>query len=123
MNFHSLFLAIGIFTMVITLVSLRREHIRTEYSVSWLGLGLVLALLALFPRTLDLVLRDVDLDPRLFFFIVGGALVSGLVFETSHAVSKLRDENVMLAQRIAILEYRLERAGERDGQENSQQQR
>jgi hypothetical protein len=119
MNFHTLFLVIGLVTIGGTLISLRREHIRTEYSVNWLVVGSVLTLLALFPGTLDKAARSIDLDPRLFFLIAGGALVSGLVFEISHVVSRLRDENVILAQRLAILEYQFQRTNDRHGQ-NSQ---
>jgi hypothetical protein len=116
MNFHSLFLTIGLTTVVGTLISLRREHIRTEYSVSWLAVGLILTFLAVFPGALERAARNIDVDPRLFFLIVGGALISGLVFEISHVVSKLRDENVMLAQRLAMLEYQMRRAKEGDGE-------
>jgi xanthosine utilization system XapX-like protein len=52
MNFHSIFFAAGVLTVIGTLVSLRREHIRTEYSVSWLAVGLTLAFLAMTPRAL-----------------------------------------------------------------------
>lgn len=116
MNYHSLFLDIGLLVLVATLISLRREHIRTEYSVSWLAVGLILTFLALSPRVLDAAAQDLDLDPRIVFLLAGGALVFGLVFEISHVVSKLRDENVMLAQRLAILEYQLQRTNERHGQ-------
>jgi hypothetical protein len=119
MIFHSLFLVIGLTTVLGTLISLRREHIRTENSVSWLLVGVILTVLALSPRILEWAARNLDLDPRLFFLIVGGALISGLVFEISHVVSKLRDENVMLAQRLAILEYQVRRANKVHG-ENSQ---
>ncbi len=119
MSFHTLFLVIGLITIGGTLISLRREHIRTEYSVNWLIVGVVLTLLALFPRTLDSAARNLDLDPRVFFLIAGGALISGLVFEISHVVSRLRDENVILAQRLAILEYQFQRTNDRHGQ-NSQ---
>jgi BMFP domain-containing protein YqiC len=44
-----------------------------------------------------------------WFVIVAGVLISGLVFGISRVVSRLRDENVLLAQRIAILEFRLQR--------------
>lgn len=116
MNFHSLFLVVGLATILATLIALRREHIRTEYSVSWLLVGVILTLLALMPRPLDQAARNLGLDPRLFFLMAAGLLISGLVFEISHVVSKLRDENVMLAQRLAILEFQLRQNGERDGQ-------
>ena len=116
MNFHSLFLGLGLVTLAGTLVSLRREHIRAEYSVNWLLVGVILTLLAAFPRVMDIAARKFGLDPGLFFLLAGGALISGLVFEISHVVSKLRDENVMLAQRLAILEYRLQRTNENHGE-------
>jgi len=110
MDFHSVFLLLGIITIVATLVSLRREHIRTEYSVSWLVLGSILSLSALFPGTLDEIAKEAGFDPRVFFVLVSGGLSSILLFDISHVVSKLRDENVMLAQKLATLEYQLERA-------------
>lgn len=116
MTYHSLFPGIGLLVVVATLTSLRREHIRTEYSVSWLGVGLVLTFLAVYPRALETVARNLDLDPRAVFLLTGGVLIFGLVFEISHVVSKLRDENVMLAQRLAILEYQLQQTNERYGQ-------
>jgi hypothetical protein len=118
MNFHSLFLGIGLLTLAATLVSLRREHIRAEYSVNWLLVGLILTLLAASPRIMDIAARRFGLDPGLFFLLAGGALISGLVFEISHVVSKLRDENVMLAQRLAILEYRLQHTIARHGEDS-----
>jgi hypothetical protein len=107
MNFHAMFLIIGLVTLCVTLISLRREHIRTEYSVSWLAVGVILTALAMIPNLLDNAARYLDLDPRICLLLLGGVLISGLVFEISHVVSKLRDENVILAQRLAILEYRL----------------
>ena len=109
MNFHSVFLFVGVVTIVATLISLRREHIRTEYSVSWLAVGCVLSLFALLPGTVDEAARRLGFDPRVFFVLVAGGLISALLFDISRVVSKLRDENVMLAQKLAILEYHFER--------------
>ena len=106
-----LFTILGLLIMAITLVSLRREHIRTEYSVSWLSVGVILAALSLFPPALINIARRLNVDPNLCLLIIGGTLISALVFEISHVVSKLRDENVLLAQRLAILEHQLHRFG------------
>jgi hypothetical protein len=114
MKFHSVFVLAGLLTVAGTLVSLRRQHIRTEYSVSWLVVGIVLTGLTAFPRLLNEIANIVGLDFETCFPLVGGTLVSGLVFEISHLVSRLRDENVILAQRIAILEYQLQEFGNRD---------
>lgn len=53
MNYHPVFVLIGLLTIAGTLVSLRREHIRAEYSVSWLLVGTVLTALAAVPQVLD----------------------------------------------------------------------
>lgn len=107
MNFHSVFLALGLLTIAGTLVSLRRQYIRAEYSVSWLAVGIILTGLAAFPRLLDGVARDLGVRPETCFLIAAGTLISTLVFEISRVVSRLRDENAMLAQRVAILEYQI----------------
>ena len=107
MSFYALFVTIGLVTLAVTLVSLRREHIRTEYSVSWLLVGLVLTILALGRSELQAAARYLGVDPSVCLLLVAGGLVSGLVFEMSHVVSRLRDENVTLAQRLAILEFKL----------------
>jgi hypothetical protein len=115
---HPVFLLIGLLTIAGTLVSLRREHIRPEYSVSWLGVGIVLTVLAAFPRLLDGVAHIFGASADAFFLMTGGTLIAILVFEISRVVSRLRDENVMLAQRVAILEYKIREIG-KDGTKNA----
>jgi hypothetical protein len=117
MHSHSLvFSIIGLTAILATLGSLRREHIRVEYSVSWLGVGVVLTVLSLFPERLESFARKVDLDPAILFLLAAGALLYGLVFEISHVVSKLRDENVVLTQRLAFLEYKIRQTIDRNEQ-------
>ncbi|HEY4088577.1 MAG TPA: DUF2304 domain-containing protein [Bryobacteraceae bacterium] len=116
MRFESLFLATGIFTTIATLRSLRREHIRTEYSISWLGVGVILTLLALFADAISQAAHKIGLDPAICFAAVAAMLISGLVFEISHVVSRLRDENVILTQRLAILEHQVRKVDSRHGE-------
>ena len=112
MNYHPVFVLIGLLTIAGTLVSLRREHIRAEYSVSWLLVGTVLAVLAAAPRLLDRLSRVFGASPDTFLLIASGTLIATLVFEVSRVVSRLSDENAMLAQRVAILEYRITGLGQ-----------
>jgi hypothetical protein len=114
MNFQPVFLVMGVLTILGTLVSLRREHIRTEYSVSWLAVGIVLTALAAFPHLLDRAAGKLGLGPETFFLLTGGSLISALVFEMTRVVSRLRDENVILAQRIAILEFQIRQSVDRN---------
>jgi hypothetical protein len=107
LNYIQVFLALSVVVLLATLVSLRRAHIRVEYSVSWLGVGSVLFICALFPGILLSAARNLGLDPQICFIILAGALALSLLFEVSLVVSQLRDENAMLTQRLAILEYHL----------------
>lgn len=108
MNYHAVFLAAGLVTITGTLIALRRAHIRAEYSVSWLAVGVLMSGLALFPNLIDRLSSSLGLQPQTYLLVVGGVLISVLVFEISRVVSQLRDENVLLAQRVAILEYRIQ---------------
>jgi len=119
MNFHVISLVIGLAILSGTLVSLRREHIRTEYSVSWLAVGILLTALAAFPALLNKVSSRLGVGPEVFFFITGGTLISVLVFEMTRVVSRLTDENVMLAQRIAVLEFQIRESANRNGPQDT----
>ena len=121
MSYHSVFLLGGLAMIAGTLISLRRAHIRAEYSVSWLAVGAVLSGFALFPGLSERWSRCLGLEPQSYLLVIGGILISVLVFEISRVVSQLRDENVLLAQRVAILEFRIQQRqrNEQDGFENS----
>jgi hypothetical protein len=119
MNFHNISLVAGLSIIVGTLVSLRREHIRTEYSVSWLAVGIILTALAAFPALLDRASTRLGVSPEVFFVLTGGALISVLVFEITRVVSRLTDENVMLAQRIAVMEFQIRESANRNGSQDT----
>ena len=115
MNFRPAFFLIGLLTIGVTLVALRRQHIRTEYSVSWLAVGIILTALAGFPKLLlDRAAIELGIGGDTLFFIIAGGLISAIVFELTRVVSRLRDENVMLAQRLAILEFQMRESGSRN---------
>lgn len=118
MNYIQVFLSGAAVIILATLVSLRRAHIRVEYSVSWLGVGFVLFLCSFFPRLLFRVAGDLGLDPQICLLFVAGALGVALLFEVSLVVSQLRDENVVLAQKLAILEYYMRQMQSGHGRES-----
>lgn len=92
--------------ILMVLVSIRRAHIRVEYSVSWLGAALTLLILAQSPGTLEKLGRFLGLSNppmALVFFI--GCLFLLVMFRFSVIISDLKDANIALAQRVAILEY------------------
>jgi hypothetical protein len=106
-NYIQTLLVAAVIVILATLVSLRRAHIRVEYSVGWLVVGFILFVCALFPRFLLRAAASLGLEPQIGWVFLAGALALALLFEVSLVVSQLRDENVILTQRLAILEYHL----------------
>jgi len=111
LNVVTIFSVLGI---VLVLRSVRREHIRVEYSVSWLLAATVLLVLARW-RTLDEKLA-VSLgvgDVGLTLLMIAGAVFLVVLYRLSLRISGLKDSNIKLAQRVAILEFRLESLDEK----------
>ena len=104
-----LFLLLAGFSLtliVLVLVSIRRAHIRVEYSVSWLTAGLALLILAVnrgFVRWLA-VFFGIDYPSIIVLAAVVGVFLI-VIYRLSLRVSSLKDANIALAQRVAILEF------------------
>jgi hypothetical protein len=93
---------------VIVLFSVRRAHIRVEYSVSWLLAAFAMLVLSRQKPLLDRVRDWMGLpDSPLSLFLLAGAVALIMLFRFSIVISHLRDDNVALAQRVAMLEYRV----------------
>lgn len=100
--------AVSVLLLLIVLISLRRAHIRVEYSVSWLAAALAMLVLSRARPLLDLVRHWMGLpDSPLALFLLAGAVALIMFFRFSIVISNLRDDNVALAQRVALLEYHL----------------
>ena len=101
--------AFSILLLGIVLFSVRRAHIRVEYSASWLGAALAMLVLSRMPPVLDLARRLLGLpDSPLALFMMGASVFLIMFFRFSVIISHLRDDNVALAQRVAILEYHIQ---------------
>ncbi|MEJ7609224.1 MAG: DUF2304 domain-containing protein [Bryobacteraceae bacterium] len=99
--------------IVLVLSSVRREHIRVEYSVSWLTAAVVLLILSLNRGLVDWLTEVIGADQppiAIVFVILSVFLV--VFYRFSLRISALKDANIALAQRLAILEYRLTSAHE-----------
>jgi len=100
--------ALSILLLLMVLFSVRRAHIRVEYSVSWLAASVAMLVLSRSRPVLDLITRWTGVpDTPLTLFLISGAVFLIMFFRFSVIISHLRDDNVALAQRVAILEYRL----------------
>lgn len=90
------------------LASVRREHIRVEYSVSWLTAAVVLLFLSLNRYLVHWLAALLGVEPPPLAILMIVFFVFLIVFyRFSIRISALKDANIALAQRVAILEFQL----------------
>ena len=98
----------------VVLASVRREHIRVEYSVSWLLAALVLLVLSRWRALEQWIGASLGVnDAPLALLMLAGAVFLFVLYRFSLIISNLKDSNIALAQRVAILEFRLESSDEK----------
>ncbi len=96
------------------LASVRRAHIRVEYSVSWLVAALLLLGLSRWAAALRWVGEYFGAsDPPSALLMVSGSVFLVVLYRLSLRISGLKDSNIALTQRVAILEFRLETLDEK----------
>jgi len=99
--------------MLIVLFSVRRSHIRVEYSVSWLTAGFVLLVLSRSQRLLNWLaafLGVTDAPLTLIMLVFSVFLI--VLYRFSLIISDLKDANIALTQRLAIVEFQLQNGNE-----------
>ncbi len=98
----------SVLLICLVLASVRRAHIRVEYSVSWLIAGLVLLVLSRWSSLQGWLAASLGLnDAPLALLMVAGGVFLVVLYRFSLVISRLKDSNIALTQRIAILEFRL----------------
>ena len=109
---------LSIILLLLVLFSVRRAHIRVEYSVSWLLAAAAMLLLSRAHPLLNAVRNLIGLpDSPLTLFLLAGGVFLIMFFRDSVIISHLRDDNIALAQRVAILEYHLQDIRNHENQE------
>jgi hypothetical protein len=100
---------LSVVLILLILVSVRRAHIRVEYSVSWLMAAVLMLVLSRARPFLDFLTRRFGIpDTPLTLFLIAGSVFLIMFFRFSVIISHLRDDNIALAQRVAILEYHIQ---------------
>jgi hypothetical protein len=88
---------------------IRSRRLQERYAMLWLLTGIVILVLGLWR---DLLSRIADLVgiayPPSALFALAGLFILVLLLHYSTVISKLSDENMILAQRLALLERRVE---------------
>ena len=100
---------LSVVLLLVILVSVRKAHIRVEYSISWLLAAALMLVLSRARPFLDFLTRRFGIpDTPLTLFLIAGSVFLIMFFRFSVIISHLRDNNVALAQRVAILEYHIQ---------------
>ena len=91
---------------------IRSRRLRERYALLWLLTGLVMLALSLWRGGLNTVAgwAGVHSYPPAMLFAVAGLFVIVVLLHYSTVISRLSDQNVLLAQRLALLEQQLDGA-------------
>jgi hypothetical protein len=106
----SLILVLVVFELI------RSRRLRERYALLWLLTGIVLVVLSAWRGGLNTIAGwfGVRGYPPAVLFAVGLLFVIAVLLHYSTVISRLSDQNVILAQRLALLESKLrERAPDR----------
>lgn len=103
--------AASVVLVLVVLELIRSRRLQERYALLWLVTGLVLLALSLWRTGLNTVAGWVGVTgyPPAVLFAVGAFFVLVVLLHYSTVISKLSDQNRILAQRLALLESGLER--------------
>lgn len=93
--------------LLVILELIRRRRLREKYAILWLATGVVLLVLSLWRDGLNTIAgwAGVSYAPAILF-AVGALFVLVVLLHYSTVISKLADQNTILAQKLALLEQR-----------------
>ena len=99
----SLLLLFGVFELI------RSRRLRERYALLWVVTGIVLVVLSAWRGGLNTIAGWVGVRgyPPAVLFAVGLMFVILVLLHYSTVISRLTDQNVVLAQRLALLESKL----------------
>src|SRR5579872_7039279 len=99
------------FALVVVVFELiRRRRLRERYALLWLTTGLVLTALSAWRDGLNTIAGWVGVrtSPPAVLFAVAILFIIAVLLHYSTVISRLTDQNVLLAQRLALLEQQLD---------------
>ena len=95
--------------LVVVFELIRSRRLREQYALLWLLTGVVLLVLSVWRGGLNTIAGwfGVTGYPPAVLFAVGSLFVILVLLHYSTVISRLSDQNTILAQRLALLEERL----------------
>jgi hypothetical protein len=111
--------AAALLLLIAVLELVRRRRLREKYALLWILTAIVLIVLSAWRGAVNqiAVTLGVSYGPAVIF-AVGALFVLVVLLHYSTVISALTDRSVVLAQKIAILEQRLEQVENREDSQN-----
>ena len=101
---HLLVLLLAVVSLLFIVRMVRRNQLPSRYALLWLSLGVVIAFLAIFPRTLDRVSSWLGIAYAPGTFFLGAiTLLFLIVVHFSWELSRLDAKTRLLAEELAVL--------------------
>ncbi len=104
-----LMILLSFIVMVIALEAIRRSHLQERYAILWIATGVIILTAAFFPGILSIfkALLGTDYDTAVVGILFTFLLL--IAFHFSISFSTFRKNQTQIAQRIVLLEQRIER--------------
>jgi acid phosphatase family membrane protein YuiD len=99
----------SVMLLLVVLELIRSRRLRERYALLWLATGVVLLVLSAWRSGLNTIAGWVGVTgyPPAVLFAVATLFILLVLLDYSTVISKLHDQNRVLAQRLALLEERL----------------
>jgi hypothetical protein len=100
--------------LLVVLELIRGRRLKERYAMLWLATGIVLLVLSAWRGGLTTVAGwfGVATYPPAILFAVATLFIIAVLLHYSTVLSRLSDHNTLLAQRLALLEQRLDQLGD-----------
>lgn len=108
-RFSTVVMVLGCLLALVILRAIRKESVRVEYSLVWLTVVIVFVGLVLSDGFMQWLAGLVGLgDMPTLILLLALVLVVLVSFHYAKILSRLRDDNIALVQRVAILQLRIQ---------------
>jgi hypothetical protein len=98
----------AVILLVVILELIRRRRLQERYALLWLLTGIVILVLSAWRGALSRLADLVGIAyPPSALFVLASFFVLIVLLHYSTVISKLSEQNTILAQRLALLEHRL----------------
>ncbi|MGN6558695.1 MAG: DUF2304 domain-containing protein [Solirubrobacterales bacterium] len=115
-------IAIAALICVVIFELIRRKHLMERYAILWLVLGITILILAAWKGLLTSLAHAAGIYyPPAALFAVAFVFVLALLLHFSIVLSRLSDQNKILAQRLALLQQRLDEKESKAGGDSKEQ--